>query len=59
VVFVNDNTEVNAIYQTWLAAGCQSHSTCTVSCGALPASGVCVPTDGGVSGVCQIAAPHG
>ncbi|HXU65489.1 MAG TPA: hypothetical protein VN962_27500 [Polyangia bacterium] len=55
---VNDSTQANAIYQTWLSLGCQPETTCNVTCdGPLPA-GVCVPTDGGTTGVCQEAAPH-
>jgi hypothetical protein len=50
-VYVNDSTQADAIFQTWLSFGCQSAPTCNVVC-SLPA-GVCVATDGGVSGVCQ------
>jgi hypothetical protein len=54
-IFVNDATQVNSIYQTWLSLGCQPKSLCECGCdGAYPSSGACVPTDGGAAGVCQI-----
>ena len=61
-VYANDATQPNAIYQIWLMAGCEPKSTCIeVACQPLePAgsSGVCVPSDGGVLGVCQFPPIH-
>jgi len=58
-IYVNDSTEADAIYQTWSSAGCEPKSTCVGVCAPPGQSGVCVATDGGASGVCQFAAPHG
>jgi hypothetical protein len=43
----------------WLSAGCQPPESCTPNCEYLGPPGVCVPTDGGVSGVCQQAGLDG
>lgn len=58
MIFVNDATKPDAIYQMWLSAGCQAPSTCTATCALPSRSGVCIATDGGVTGLCQFAAPH-
>jgi hypothetical protein len=57
-IYVNDGTQANALYQSWVVLGCQPKSTCVGVCALPGQSGVCVPTDGGVAGVCQFAAPH-
>jgi hypothetical protein len=57
-IYVNDATEANSIYQTWMSFGCQPKSLCGGTVCSLPAqSGVCVATDGGASGVCQFGTP--
>jgi hypothetical protein len=57
-VYVNEATQTNSISETWVSLNCGPIS-CPSSCiGATPmAPGVCVSTDGGVSGVCQAASP--
>jgi hypothetical protein len=54
---VNDGTQANGIYQTWLSLGCNRIHTC-IDCKPPVRPGVCVAGDGG-TGVCQFATPGG
>lgn len=54
-VAVDDGTQANAIYQSWLSLGCNRIHTC-IDCQPTLRVGACF-ADGGGTGTCQLVTP--